>query len=62
MKLDKISKNYKIYAESFQQNTKIKNDYELLNEKYEQNINNFYYKVWVAKKETKKTKKHKIKM
>ena len=38
MKLDKISKNYKIYAESFQQNTKIKNDYELLNEKYEQNI------------------------
>ena len=38
MKLDKISKNYKIYAESFQQNTKIKNDYDLLNEKYEQNI------------------------
>ena len=38
LKLDKISKNYKIYAVSHQENIKIKNDFIILNEKYEQNI------------------------
>ena len=36
--LDKISVNYKIYAESFQQNFKIKNDFNNLSQKYEQNL------------------------
>ena len=36
--LDKISVNYKIYAESHQQISKIKNDYNNLFQKFEQNL------------------------